>query len=340
MALYQYFGKPGSGKTTCSAYHAVKALKRGRPVFSNNRIDGCYALDLDNLGLYSFPSNSLLLIDEAGLCYSNRNFSNFSNKDLYFYKYHRHLGVTVNFYTQGICDIDLKLRNLLQQIWQVSPVCFPGFHKIYYDDDWYSNPPTYDYISINWLKKLLSKLSYSKIQKFHNHPKLWTKIPYKYKFDAKKVRKIRMTLVEVDTYINNEDHSAVDGYTRIERTLFNRIFRRDAFKSFKPKRYWKYFDSFSAPDLKPISTDIWDDDRERTILNDMLINAINLDNAKRPKDRQIKVEFASAKNEAEIVQALSNLPPIELKKWDDIPKTEQEIEYEIRNGIKYPKRKD
>lgn len=90
MALYQHFGKPGSGKTTSSAFEAVKGMKKGQVVFSNNRIKGCYYLDTEKLALYSFPNDSLLLLDEAGLIYNNRSWKNFRAKDLLFYKYHRH----------------------------------------------------------------------------------------------------------------------------------------------------------------------------------------------------------------------------------------------------------
>lgn len=124
-----YFGVPGSGKTTFAAYLSRKRLKKKGTVFSNVPIKGTYQLNpVEDLGTYD-TSNALIIVDEAGIEYNNRNFKNFKKNNLEFYKYHRHYKCDVAIFSQDYADMDLKLRKLATQYFLVQKSFFPFFIK-------------------------------------------------------------------------------------------------------------------------------------------------------------------------------------------------------------------
>lgn len=123
-----YFGVPGSGKTTFAAYLVKKRLKQHRVVLSNVNIKGAYEVNKEDIGHYMIQ-NCLLLIDEAGLDYNNRNYKKFSDEETYFYKYHRHYNVDIAIFSQGYDDMDKKLRTLATRYYIVKRSILPGFIK-------------------------------------------------------------------------------------------------------------------------------------------------------------------------------------------------------------------
>ncbi|MBQ9072123.1 MAG: ATP-binding protein [Bacilli bacterium] len=125
-----YFGVPGSGKTTFAAYLAKKRIKKKGRVLSNVSIKGTYEVERSDIGHYMIQ-DCLLLIDEAGIDYNNRNFSDkkekMSKEEIYFYKYHRHYNVDIAIFSQGYDDMDKKLRTLATRYYIVKRSIFPGF---------------------------------------------------------------------------------------------------------------------------------------------------------------------------------------------------------------------
>jgi len=125
-----YFGVPGSGKTTFAAYLAKKRIKKKGIVLSNVSIKGTYEVERSDIGHYMI-NDCLLLIDEAGIDYNNRNFSDkkekMSKEEIYFYKYHRHYNVDIAIFSQGYDDMDKKLRTLATRYYIVKRSIFPGF---------------------------------------------------------------------------------------------------------------------------------------------------------------------------------------------------------------------
>lgn len=123
--LSVYFGVPGSGKTTFAAYLAKKDLKHGGKVWSNVPISGTYQLDpKEDIGNYMI-CDGRVIIDEAGIEYNNRDFKKFSEKQLYFYKYHRHYELAVDVFSQGYDDMDKKIRTLAQRLYVVKRSLIP-----------------------------------------------------------------------------------------------------------------------------------------------------------------------------------------------------------------------
>lgn len=120
--LYMVFGKKGSGKTTYMTKLAVQYHKKGRKIFSNVSIPYATVIDVNTLGQFVPPPESVLLIDEVGMIWDNRNFKNFRNDVRDYFKLQRHYRNIVYLFSQTF-DIDLKLRNLTDAMFLVtSPI--------------------------------------------------------------------------------------------------------------------------------------------------------------------------------------------------------------------------
>lgn len=121
-------GVPGAGKTTILSKIARKSLKKGKAVYSNCYIEGCYIIDSkEDIGKYLIE-NAVILIDEGGTEYDNRNWKNLSRRIIRFYKMHRHYKCDVYISSQDY-DIDVKLRSLASEIWIVRKSIIP-YHII------------------------------------------------------------------------------------------------------------------------------------------------------------------------------------------------------------------
>lgn len=122
-----YFGVPGSGKTTFAAWLTKRDLKHGGKVWSNVPITGAYQLDpKSDIGKFMIE-NGRVIIDEAGIEYNNRDFKEFSDRALYFYKYHRHYRLAIDVFSQGYNDMDKKIRDLAQRLYVVKKSLIPYF---------------------------------------------------------------------------------------------------------------------------------------------------------------------------------------------------------------------
>lgn len=126
VALSLYFGIPGAGKSTYAAYLAKKDMKKGRKVWSNFGITGALKCEKSDFGKY-LMTDGRLIIDEAGLEYDNRKMS-MTPDEIYFFKYHRHYQLDVDFFSQGL-DVDIKIRKLARHIYLIKPSLLPFFIK-------------------------------------------------------------------------------------------------------------------------------------------------------------------------------------------------------------------
>lgn len=115
--LSVFYGAAGSGKSTLAAYYALRTLKAGYNVYSNVPIIGCKEITKEMIGQRSI-TDGLMIIDESGIEYNNRDFkSNFNkkvdgNKSLEWFKKHRHEGVEIMIFSQGFQDTDIKITTL------------------------------------------------------------------------------------------------------------------------------------------------------------------------------------------------------------------------------------
>lgn len=117
--LYMVFGKKGSGKSTYMVKLAEKYHKLGYYVFSNTSIPYAAKIDINLLGAMVPPPKSVLLIDEVGMIWDNRNFKNFRTDVRDYFKYQRHYENIVYLFSQTF-DIDVKLRTLTDAMYLVT----------------------------------------------------------------------------------------------------------------------------------------------------------------------------------------------------------------------------
>lgn len=112
--LYLVFGKKGSGKSTYLVKLALKYLKKGTAVYTNMSemlIPGVRLIDVNQLGDFIPDRDSVLLLDEVGMIWDNRNFKTFKQSVRDFFKLQRHYHVTVYLASQTF-DVDKKIRDL------------------------------------------------------------------------------------------------------------------------------------------------------------------------------------------------------------------------------------
>lgn len=111
----------GSGKSSTAQYIILDNISKGKKVFSNMSFFGAYKLDLDDLGKYDLVDENeecVLIIDEAGICFNNRDWKGLPKNVLEFLKYHRHYRCDVYFFSQA-ADMDKSIRDLSQSWYKV-----------------------------------------------------------------------------------------------------------------------------------------------------------------------------------------------------------------------------
>lgn len=113
--LTMVFGKKGSGKSTLMVRMAYEYLSKGWTVFCTEKLDGCVLIDYNDIGFKQIPPYSLLLVDEVGMIWDNRNYKSFKPEVRDWFKLQRHYKVKVVLFSQTF-DIDKKLRDLTDEM--------------------------------------------------------------------------------------------------------------------------------------------------------------------------------------------------------------------------------
>lgn len=110
--LYFIFGKKGSGKTTTLTKLSCDYNKLGYKVYcTDNSIAGTYTFSPSDFGLFQFDKNSVALIDEVSLLWSNRDFARFQKVVEQQFRYQRKDRLIIYLFSQTF-DIDKKIRDL------------------------------------------------------------------------------------------------------------------------------------------------------------------------------------------------------------------------------------
>ena len=112
--LYLVFGKKGSGKSTYLVKLARKHLKKGWIVYTNMEelfMPGVRHFEIKHLGDFVPEAHSLLILDEVGMIWDNRDYKTFKPQVRDFFKLQRHYHVKVYMASQTF-DVDKKLRDL------------------------------------------------------------------------------------------------------------------------------------------------------------------------------------------------------------------------------------
>lgn len=129
--LYLVFGKKGSGKSTYLVKLAKQHLKRGWIVYTNMDelcMSGVRHFKIKHLGDFVPEARSLLLLDEVGMIWDNRDYRVFKPCVRDFFKLQRHYHVKVYMASQTF-DVDKKLRDLCDGMFlhqNIARVCTVG----------------------------------------------------------------------------------------------------------------------------------------------------------------------------------------------------------------------
>ena len=124
-----YIGLPRSGKTTFLAYLTHLCNVTGHKVFCNVPVQGAYPFSKDDIGKYDM-SNALILLDEAGIMYDNRQFSTaFTDDSLSFLKLIGHYHSNICLFSQSM-DIDAKWVRMSKDIFFIRRGLFPHRSRI------------------------------------------------------------------------------------------------------------------------------------------------------------------------------------------------------------------
>lgn len=110
------FAKKGQGKSTLLTKMALQHLKRGWDVYSTEPIPGCHLIAPEDIGYFEFPWHSLVVIDEIGMIWDNRNFKSFKPEVRDWFKLQRHRKIKVICASQSF-DVDKKIRDLADDMY-------------------------------------------------------------------------------------------------------------------------------------------------------------------------------------------------------------------------------
>lgn len=173
------FGSPGSGKSTVLAMISRKYIKRGFKVYANFPLQDTILIKDEDIGYYNFY-NSIIILDEAGISYNNREA--FSKKGLMqdqnrisYWKLARHYLEHDNgpkgkifIASQSWDDVDKKLRDLSTNYYLIKKgiirsftVIRPIYKKVDIDDQTHQ-PGDFFVMDIFWNWKLCFRRLYYK----------------------------------------------------------------------------------------------------------------------------------------------------------------------------------
>lgn len=97
---------------------SLQYQKKGWHVYCDREIPGAIRFETKDFGKYEFPPFSLILVDEVGLVWDNRNFKSFPEHVKVYFKYQRQYKHVVYLFSQSF-DIDKKIRDLTDHLYIV-----------------------------------------------------------------------------------------------------------------------------------------------------------------------------------------------------------------------------
>lgn len=119
-----FFGSPGCGKTTLACCRFFKEQKRKQPKYDYfySNFDNDLSIKIPtlyDLGSWTFPEHSYIIIDEAGIEYNSRKYKTLDQKTIQWFKLHRHYKCDVDFISQSWEDMDITIRRLADELWYI-----------------------------------------------------------------------------------------------------------------------------------------------------------------------------------------------------------------------------
>lgn len=110
------FGRKRCGKSTLMAKLSRQWLRKGYSVFSSYPLPGTFYFNPHDLGKFFIPPHSLVLIDECGSIFNNRDWKKFDSSVREWFKLQGHFKCTCFLFSQGL-DIDKSIRLLCDDLY-------------------------------------------------------------------------------------------------------------------------------------------------------------------------------------------------------------------------------
>lgn len=119
--LFYYFGKKGCGKSTIITKKAIKYLKKGFVVYTNNNdisINGVRIIsDPREVGKFKLPERSVFLFDEVELFFDSRSYAKTPEYFISQLRGQRHDKLIFYFFSQTFVSSDKRIRQLADHIY-------------------------------------------------------------------------------------------------------------------------------------------------------------------------------------------------------------------------------
>ena len=113
--LIMLLGFRGKGKSSLLTKIAIYWQKRGKNVYSNYEIFGCYKFDSKDFGFYHLPPESVLILDEISTIFRNRNWKDFPEEAELFIRYLRKYRIRLYTASQNL-DTDVKILSNMDAV--------------------------------------------------------------------------------------------------------------------------------------------------------------------------------------------------------------------------------
>ena len=157
-----FFGSPGCGKTTTAVQMIYKDRRQRRPLYdyhyANFDCTVARRCNLMDLGKWTFPEKSYVVVDEAGVIFNNRRWEKMSPDLIEWMKEHRHYGVDVDFFSQSWEDCDATIRRLVDEVWhlkKLGPFTLCRRIRKRVDIDEHTHQPMDMYYKLKLIKRFL-----------------------------------------------------------------------------------------------------------------------------------------------------------------------------------------
>jgi len=109
--IESYTGLPGSGKTLNAVRRLLQAKAKGIPTFANFH-SRSKSWDYVLFNDIKYLETGLVVLDEAHMSFSSRNWSKTTQEQLGLFQQHRKLGIDLIWIAQSASRVDLALREL------------------------------------------------------------------------------------------------------------------------------------------------------------------------------------------------------------------------------------
>lgn len=125
MAIHILTGRPGTGKTYVLTDKAIQFADKGRPVYSNYKINHPKVKYYTKISELVDIKNGVILMDEAQIYFNSRNWEALDERLQYKLQQHRKQGLDIWGTVQNIKRLDVVMRELVSNYYECRFIGLP-----------------------------------------------------------------------------------------------------------------------------------------------------------------------------------------------------------------------